>query len=360
MDLNYDPSHLAKRTILITGGASGFGAAFSTRWATAGAQIIIGDINPAGAEVVARMRTETGNPDIHFIHVDVTSWTSQVNFFREAVQLSNHGGIDAVIANAGISSGAEASAFENPSADYMNGPVPPAPSLKTVDINLTGTMYTVHLALWFLPRNPGSKSCDEAKNEEEMASPRDRHILLMGSVASLHPLVTQTPYTVTKHGILGLFRCLRVSAPMTAGVRVNIICPYYTDTPLMSGAARAILAGVPVGKPEDVVEAATYLVASKKCVGRSLVTGPRLRLDIPDNVYMYGDDALEKVRCVGGDDERAIWECRLHDVDTTDMFTKRIVSVVSAVTIAKGWIGWAKGMAGAVAYPLRGWWAAKA
>ncbi|PWY90714.1 putative short chain dehydrogenase/reductase [Aspergillus heteromorphus CBS 117.55] len=352
MDLNYDSTHLAGRTILITGGASGFGAAFSTRWATAGAQIIIGDINPAGAEVVARMRTETGNDDIHFIQLDVTSWTSQVSFFREAVQLSNHGGIDAVVANAGVSDGAEAHAFENPKPDYLDGPIPSPPSLRTVEINLIGVMYTVHLALSLLPKNPDSKPCEEATNE--LSSPRDRHILLLGSVSSLHPLPTQSPYSTTKHAILGLFRCLRVSAPVTAGVRVNIVCPYYTDTGVMSAAAKVILAGVPIGRPEDVVEAATYLVANKKCIGRSLVTGPKLKLDIPDNVYMRGDDALEKVKYVveKADVERPIWEVRLHDVDTADVFTKRMIRIVAAVTALRGWVGWAQGMAGAVKL----WW----
>ncbi|PYI11337.1 putative short chain dehydrogenase/reductase [Aspergillus sclerotiicarbonarius CBS 121057] len=356
LNLDYNITDLKGKTILVTGGASGFGAAFSTRWASAGAQVIIGDINPAGETIVAQIRSDTSNDNVHFIHLDVTSWTSQVNFFRQAVQLSPHGGIDAVVANAGINDGNEARQFESPTTDYLNDPSPPPPALKTVDVNLTGVLYTVHLAEWFLPRNPNSQPCTDS---QQTSSPRDRHLLLMGSIASLHPFVSQVPYTITKHAVLGLFRCLRVSAPLSAGIRVNIICPYYTDIGLMNGPARAILAGVPIGQPEDVVEAATYLMANRKCSGRSLATGPRLKLDLPDRAYLTKDSIEEIVQYTieqGEDSERGVWECQLHDVETTDIFTDRLLKIVKTVIAAKGWIGWAKGMASALAWPVTKYW----
>lgn len=351
MDISYDIARIKGKTILITGGVAGFGAAFSTRWASAGATVIIGDINPAGEEVAARIRQETHNPNVYFIQLDVTSWESQVNFFRESVKLSPHGGIDTVVANAGISGVEEASAFENPKIDYLNDPSPPAPSFKTLDVNITGVMYTVHLALFFLPQNPGSTPCKSASVTSENG--RDRHILLLGSVASLHPLVTQAPYTVSKHGVLGLFRCLRVSAPPSAGVRVNIICPYYTDSPFMKAPARALLAGVPLGKIDDVVDAASYLVADTACIGRSLVTGPRLKLDASTG----GVEFLSK----SGDKELegAVWECYLHDMEPADIFTQRILTAVHAAVKARGWTGWAYDMVGALTWPVRQWWNGK-
>ncbi|KAJ5928341.1 short chain dehydrogenase/reductase [Penicillium verhagenii] len=346
MDLSYDPARIKGKTILITGGASGFGAAYSARWAAAGANVILGDINPSGEEVAAQIRQDTQNENVHFIQLDVTSWTSQVNFFRESLRLSPHGGIDTVVANAGINNSEESRAFENPEVDYLNCPNPPAPNFKTLDVNLTGVMYTVHLALFFLPRNPGSKPCEQESIASE--SGRDRHILLMGSVASLHPLITQAPYTVSKHGVLGLFRCLRVTAPISAGVRVNIICPYYTDSTFMQTPVRVLLAGVPLGQSEDVIDAASYLVADTSCIGRSLVTGPKLKLN-----YSTGDlEALHD----GNDKEGAVWECYLHDSDPADIFTQRMLTVVNAAVKAKGWAGWVSGMAGALTWPVRQWW----
>ncbi|KAJ5591505.1 short chain dehydrogenase/reductase [Penicillium hispanicum] len=329
MDLSHDPARIKGKTILITGGAAGHGAKFGARWASAGAIVILGDINPAGEEVAARIREESQNSNVHFIQLDVTSWESQVNFFREAVKLSPHGGIDTVVANAGINDAPESRVFENPKIDYLNEPNPPAPSFKTIDVNVTGVMYTVHLALFYLPKNPGSTPCETQSVTSE--SGRDRHILLVGSVASLHPLITQTPYTVSKHGVLGLFRCLRITAPLNAGVRVNIICPYYTDSPFMQAPVRALLAGVPLGKMEDVVDAASYLVADTACIGRSLVTGPKLKLDASTGELSLHDGSK------GSDEpqEGSVWECYLHDSDPADMFTQRMLGVVNtAVKVA--------------------------
>ncbi|KAJ5730450.1 short chain dehydrogenase/reductase [Penicillium malachiteum] len=350
MDLSYDPAHIQGKTILITGGAAGFGAAFGARWAAAGATVILGDINTsAGEKVTAQIREESQNQNVHFIKLDVTSWTSQVNFFRQAVELSPHGGIDTVVANAGINDAPEATAFEKPQVDYLNDPSPPAPSFKTLDVNLTGVMYTVHLALFFLPKNPDSSNC---KPESPTSEPgRDRHILLLGSVASLHPLMTQTPYTVSKHAVLGLFRCLRISAPLNAGVRVNIVCPYYTDSQFMQAPVRALLAGTPLGKPEDVIEAATYLVADSRCSGRSLVTGPKLKLDASTGkLDVLRDDSGEQIQ------EGPIWECYLHDMEPADIFTQRMLGLVHVAIKARGWIGWAYDMAGALTWPIRQRW----
>ena len=52
--------------------------------------------------MIEDLRKTTGNRNHHYIHCDVTNWQSQVDFFKTAVKLSPSGGIDAVVANAGI------------------------------------------------------------------------------------------------------------------------------------------------------------------------------------------------------------------------------------------------------------------
>jgi NAD(P)-dependent dehydrogenase (short-subunit alcohol dehydrogenase family) len=109
----YDPSWVAGKTIVITGGASGFGEGFSKKWAENGANVIVGDINDArGKALVEDLRKKTGNHNHHFLHCDVTNWQSQVDFFRSAAQLSPSRGIDSVVANAGITDAHPT--FENP------------------------------------------------------------------------------------------------------------------------------------------------------------------------------------------------------------------------------------------------------
>lgn len=220
-----DYSNIKGKTILITGGASGFGAACFREWATHGANVIVGDINEkAGTELVAEIRASSNSSHHHFVHLDVTSWSSQASFFKEAAHLSPHGGIDCVMVNAGIADAEESMRFEEP-PDYgsMEG-TPPVPGMRTLDINLNGVMYTTHLALAYLSRNPGSEKCAIGCH----SGARDRHLILVSSIAGLCPLPSQPIYATAKHGVVGLFRTLRITAPIRHGIRVNMINPCKT------------------------------------------------------------------------------------------------------------------------------------
>lgn len=163
--------------------------------------MITGDINDAGGKDVAeRIRKETGNANVHFVHCDVTNWQSQVDFFHESVKLSPTKGIDAVVANAGL--------FDKPPT--LTEPVgldadePQKPNLMCIDVCLIGALYTTHLALFYLRRNPNSPRADT--NRKPAVGVADRHLLLIGSVASFAPLTALTLYATAKHGVLGLFR----------------------------------------------------------------------------------------------------------------------------------------------------------
>ncbi len=216
-----DESWVRGKTIVITGGASGFGEGFFRRWAADGAIVVIGDINiQRGDQLVREVRKQTANPNLHFFHCDVTDWQSQVQFFKDATNVSPHGGIDTVIANAGIVDSAPN--IETPRG--LDAPNPPPPNLSVLDVNLKGVLYTSHLALFYLAKNPQSEpadpDCDPAK------SLRDRHLLLISSMAGIAPIPSQTLYATSKHAVVGLYRNLRCSS-FVHGVRTNLICPYF-------------------------------------------------------------------------------------------------------------------------------------
>ena len=339
-------SWLKNKTILITGGASGFGAGFLRRWAAAGATVVVGDINTAkGEKLISEVRTETGNEALHFIHCDVTSWQSQVHLFKRTAQLSPHGGIDSVIANAGIAT--SPTRFEDPGD--LSTDAPPPPDLQILDVNLTGVVYTTHLALWYLPRNPGSVPCDPQCNPA--ATPRDRHLLLMSSVAGVMPMPGSALYGASKHALVGLYRSLRSSA-FVHGVRVNMLCPYFVGTPLMTPAARALLAGGPIGKLEDVVRAGTRFVADPNVVGRAALVAPRMRVRQDD----AGEWVLVKEGKGGeGGEEKAVWEIYVHDFEDSDLFMRKIVGLLNATMKLRGWVAWGTDLVGAVGYGLRNW-----
>ena len=340
-----DDSWVKDKTILITGGASGFGEGFLRRWAAAGAIVVIGDVNvEKGDQLVRELRKETGNAHLHFVHCDVTDWHSQVHLFREGLRLSPHGGIDTVVANAGIA----------PKSDIFNEPGgleianPPPPNLAVLDVNLTGVVYTSYLALYHLKRNPNSRPADP--NCDPQSTHRDRHLLLMSSVAGLFPLPGMALYGTSKHALLGLYRCLRASS-FSHGVRVNIICPYYMDTPLLRTISRVLLAGNLVGKPEDVVEAATRFAADPRVVGRAVAVSPKLTVEQRED----GEWILASPTNPSGV-EKAIWEIYPHDFEDLDVASKRIIGLINRRAENRGWSGVLVDLAGALFHALRGWW----
>ncbi|KAK0749246.1 hypothetical protein B0T18DRAFT_322818 [Schizothecium vesticola] len=308
----YSTSTLAGKTILITGGASGFGAAFARHWAAHGAHIIIGDVSDAAGEaLVADLRAlPRSSPHHHYQHCDVTVWADQLSLFRFAASATPTRRIDFVVAGAGIVD--MANTFDLPVADFSRDDAPPPPpDLKVMNVNMTGVMYTTHLALFWLRRN--------GRREDE--TPRDRHLLLISSIAGVAPLPGQTEYTASKHAVMGLFRALRGTS-WRHGVRVNVICPYFVETALLGWKGMGMVAGAEVGRVEDVVEAATRLAADEGVVGRGLVVGPR--------------------GVVGGEEgkgRQAVWEVYAHDYQRVEVFVWRYLAMLNALKRVRGWVG---------------------
>ncbi|KAK3495568.1 NAD(P)-binding protein [Neurospora crassa] len=349
----YDTKSLAGKTILITGGASGFGAAFARKWAEHGSHIIIGDVNDsAGEDVIAELRSLPGSSKHHYYqHCDVTKWEDQVSLFKMAARASPTRGIDAVVASAGISEHGDVASgapgvFDNPSDLDSDSLPPPPPPLNVFNVNLTGVMYTTHLALFWLPRNGGVSRLDlqdDTTAADDGRPIRDRHLLLVSSIAGLAPLPGQTEYTASKHGVLGLFRSLRATS-WTKGIRCNVLCPYFVDTPIVPWRALALLAGGPKADIEDVVDAATRLMADEKVVGRGLLIGGRQR--VVGGKLVVVDDA-EYAEGEGGDGDgnreirnspSAVWEVHAHDYEMVEVFVYRFVKVLNMVRTVRGWV----------------------
>jgi NAD(P)-dependent dehydrogenase (short-subunit alcohol dehydrogenase family) len=337
----YEASWVNGKVILITGGASGFGAGFVRHWAKHGATVIVGDINVEKGDALCRAMNKelTGTNKVHFVRCDVTDWQSQVNLFKEAVKLSPHGGLDTVVANAGIAGNDVMQVGKN-----LDAAEPRPPNFKIMDVNCTGVMYTTHLAYFWLPKNPGSSAC--SLDSDPSTRPRDRHLLLLGSIASLAPIAIQPQYGAAKHAVLGLFRSLRCSSGMQ-GVRVNLLCPYFIDTPIVTTGARFILAGGAMGEVEDVVDAGTRFVADSRVLGRALVIGPKMHVRQKDNgewdlVTPGTADSIET----------ACFEPYADDWEDVDAFDRNLVKMLNLVQISRGWVGWAQDIVKAVFYGL--------
>ena len=338
-----DDSWLKNKVLVITGGASGFGEGFVRRWAAAGAIIIFGDINvPRGTKLAEQVREECGNGNIYFQQCDVTSWPSQVAFFKKAIKLSPHGGIDAVVANAGIAD----TKLELESPRDLDADSPPPPNLDCLNVDLIGVIYTTHLAIFYLQRNPGSSPASPTANPAQTL--RDRHLLLIGSAASFSPIPRQALYGASKHAVMGLYRCLR-SSIFVHGIRINILCPYFIDTPIIDGPGRLILAGGAIGTTDDVVEAGSRFATDPRIVGRAVCIGPKLRLEEQES----GEYVLTQKEEVT---PKAIWEIYPMDFEDSDVFQRRLIAVLNRALELRGWIGWGSDVIGAVKHVFKSWW----
>lgn len=226
----------------------------------------------------------------------MTSYPSQQTFFRRALSLSPSRVLHIVVANAGVG---ELGNFGTAPAIAAHLD-PPEPDLSTLDINLKGAIFTTRLALHHLAATPASD---------------DRSIILIGSIASFASGPAMVLYCASKHALLGFFRSLRLYPSHTANVRLNMVCPYFVDTPILPVAAKALLAGLELARLEDVVESVARLVCDENIAGRCLMVAPR------------GSGGIVEV---GVDD--------MHEVE---VFSRRVVRALNfeARTRARGWVG---------------------
>ena len=188
---------LTDRCALVTGAASGIGAAIARAFAREGAKLCIADIDSAGA---GRVAAEIGGGAIA-VRMDVTNEAEVEQGVEEAARTL--GGVDVLVSNAGVQ-------HLDTIADvsYANWK-------RILAIHLDGGFLTARACL-----------------RRMIGQGRGGAIILMGSVHSKEASVQKGPYVVAKHGLLGLARVLAKEGA-AHGVRANAICPGFVRTPLV-------------------------------------------------------------------------------------------------------------------------------
>lgn len=233
----YEHSSVLKgKVVLITGASSGIGQTAAIAFASYGAKVIIGDIDVAGGKHTIRECLRVGGTigaDAMVLKCDVSSWEDQVALF--AAGYEKYGRIDYVVPNAGI--GQAGDGYLALTGLEMKGLV--KPETKVIDVNLTGVVYTVRLAQYYLMKK---KSNDP------------KAIVFVGSMSSLTGLPRGEIYSATKHAVWGLARSLRGDL-VRHKIRVATVCPWFTDTQILQTATKVLLAGVPMTPVERVAGA---------------------------------------------------------------------------------------------------------
>lgn len=131
---------MSSKSIIVTGGASGIGLAMVRFFAGEAAhQIAILDVNEeAGQRAAAEVAAEHPRARVSFKKCNVASWDEQAAVFGDVYR--EHGGcLDIVMANAGIDEGGAVTVVD------LAEDIPSRPNLRTLDVNLLGTIYCGHL-----------------------------------------------------------------------------------------------------------------------------------------------------------------------------------------------------------------------
>jgi NAD(P)-dependent dehydrogenase (short-subunit alcohol dehydrogenase family) len=188
------------KVAIVTGGASGIGAALSRALAQAGAIVVVTDLDGPGAASLATEISAGRAGRVESAPLDVRDAHGFAALVGDVV--GRHGRIDLLCNNAGVAVGGP---IEGLTAAHWD---------RTIDVNLRGVVNGVRAVY------------------PTMLAQGDGHIVNTASLAGLGPAPLLTPYAATKHAVVGLSVSLRLEAA-DRGVRVSALCPAGVDTPLL-------------------------------------------------------------------------------------------------------------------------------
>nr|WP_157576054.1 D-threitol dehydrogenase [Mycobacterium sp. GA-2829] len=237
---------LSGKVALVTGGASGIGAAIASAFAAKGARLAVADLNEAGAQQTADSLPTESRGFVCDVS-DSASVTATVDAVAEAF-----GRIDILVNSAGIARLAPA---EELSQKFWD---------DTIAINLTGTFQM-----------------SQAVGRHMLAAGRGA-IINMASQAATVAIDEHVAYCASKFGVVGLTKVLAAEWG-GRGVRVNSISPTVVLTDLGIKAwdnpkGDALKKLIPVGRfayPAEIAAAAVYLASD----AAAMVTGADLVVD---------------------------------------------------------------------------------
>jgi NAD(P)-dependent dehydrogenase (short-subunit alcohol dehydrogenase family) len=201
---------------LVTGGASGLGEATARRLASAGAHVVVLDLQDERGEAVAR---DIGGS---YAHADVTD----AGGVQAAVDRAAAAGpLRALVNCAGIG-------WAQRTIDKNGVPHALETFERVVRVNLIGTFNVIRLAAAAMAR---SEPVDDSGSRGAIVN--------TSSVAGLEGQTGQAAYSASKGGVIGI--TLPIARDLAAiGVRVNTICPGLMDTPLLGMASEQVRQGL--------------------------------------------------------------------------------------------------------------------
>ena len=248
---------LTNSSAIVTGGASGIGAAAARMLAKKGAKVVIADLQADKGEALAK---EIGGA---FCKVDVTNTQDIINAVEMATSM---GPIRALVNSAGIGWAQRTVG--------KDGTVDSAANLdafkKVIAINLVGTFDCIRVVGTAMSRN------------EPLAHGERGAIVNIASVAAFDGQIGQASYSASKGGVVGM--TLPIASDLAAiGVRINTVAPGLIDTPIYgqgdsseafkSNLQKGVLFPQRLGDPEELASMVM------ECITNSYMNAETIRVD---------------------------------------------------------------------------------
>ncbi|MDQ2906402.1 MAG: 3-hydroxyacyl-CoA dehydrogenase [Ktedonobacteraceae bacterium] len=245
---------LENTSALVTGGASGLGAACVRLLTQSGARVVIADLN---SETGSALAAELGDA-VRFVKTNVTDEGSVQAAVQEAV--TTFGGLHILINCAGIGSAERVIG--------KSGPASLESFTRVIQVNLVGTFNAIRLAAAAIALNQPNEGGERGV------------IINTASVAAFDGQIGQAAYSASKGGIVGM--TLPIARELARhGIRVMTIAPGIFDTPLLAGLpepARASL-GQQVPFPPRLGRPDEYAALAKHIIENEMLNAEVVRLD---------------------------------------------------------------------------------
>jgi len=223
----------AGKTAVVTGGASGIGAAAVRRFHGEGASVVISDVNDAAGEALA---AELGSRAI-YRRADVSQWPDVQALIAKAV--ATFGRLDILFNNAGVGG---RSAIEDLPVERWK---------EIVAIDLDSVFYGCKAAIPVMKANGGGVIVNTA------------------SISGMAADYQLAAYNAAKAGVINFTRAAAIDH-VRDGIRINAVCPGPVDTPIIArikdypGVPEAWNECVPAGRfarPEEIAAVVAFLAS---------------------------------------------------------------------------------------------------
>jgi NAD(P)-dependent dehydrogenase (short-subunit alcohol dehydrogenase family) len=242
------------KVAIVTGAAMGMGEATARLFGTAGAHVLVSDVNAEQGQATAEAIERDGG-SASFFRTDVSKAADAEAMVATAVE--RYGRLDCAVNNAAVT--------------------PDTRPIAELDEDEFDRVLAVDLK--------GVALCLKYELRQMLEQGGGGAIVNIGSVSSYRPQPNNAAYVAAKHGVIGLSKVASLeNAPL--GIRVNTVCPGAIDTPMIRGALET--AGLteadfaPVlslfgrfGRPDEVAQASLWLCSDQS----SYVTGAELSVD---------------------------------------------------------------------------------